>query len=348
MATTSTRPNLHKKLAWLISAREHKNFYSCRNQAGLLFQGSRAVQDPAVVDHIKEIFSQDLRTLGLNQRSNLSIFKEFMHRWIAQHTSSQLQGLDQYRIDFASGTTQSFDSFYYRHRQLRMRCFVGEYFYHLKTWTSNGTPWSFVTEHDPLVPGDALVVSLPFCDTGTVLPDLDSILDLCNSAGIPVLIDACYYPISGNISADLAHDCVDTVAFSLSKAFPIANLRIGIRYTKPNIFDGQALHDSINYNNTLGAYVGLELIKKFSCDYIYNTYKDRQQEVCEFFDLEPSDSVLFAIGDQRWKQYNRANLLDAYQLTLDADQFKNRISLVSIFDNWDLFEFIKYETTTKI
>ena len=89
MATTSTRPNLHKKLAWLISAREHKNFYSCRNQAGLLFQGSRAVQDPAVVDCIKEIFSQDLGTLGLNQRSNLSIFKESMHQWIAQHTSSR-------------------------------------------------------------------------------------------------------------------------------------------------------------------------------------------------------------------------------------------------------------------
>jgi hypothetical protein len=339
---------LHKKLAWLISARETDNFYKCRQHSKLLFQGSRAVKDPAIVEIINNIFDQQTHPSVLLHRSNLDNFKKIIPKWISQHTNSQLQGLNNYKIDFSNGTTQSFDSFYYRHRQRRMRCFVGEYFYHLKTWDNNNTNWSFVNEQAQLQYGDALVISLPFCDTGTTLLGFDQLLDLCDSLNIPVLVDCCYYPISGNIHADLRHDCIDTVAFSLSKAFPIANLRIGVRFTKSSIVDGQTLHDSIGYNNTLSAYVGLKLIENFSSDYIYKTYKIKQQTVCDFFGLEASDSVLFAVGDQNWNQYSRANLLNTYQLNLDVGQFKNRISLVSIFDHWDLFEFIKHEATIKI
>jgi hypothetical protein len=135
------------------------------------------------------------------------------------------------------------------------------------------------------------------------------------------------------------------VAFSLSKAFPVANLRIGVRYTRPDIFDGQKLHDSINYNNSLSAWIGLQLIKQFPSDYIYNRYREQQQQVCEQFNLTASDSVLFAQGDSTWDYYNRGNLLETYKLDFTAQQFCNRISLVSIFDNWDIFEAIN-ETTS--
>lgn len=337
-----------EKLSWLIAARQHNNFYDCRAQARLLFQGSRAVRDSKVGNYLNLLLNKDVKLLGLDRGSNLAEFKHVMHKWIQNHKYNQLSGLDQYDIDFSAGTTQSFDSFYYRHRSRRMRCFVGEYFYHLKSWISNHTNWSFVTDLDPLVPGDALVISMPFCDTGSVLPDFDSVLDLCNRNSIPVLVDCCYYSISHNVCADLDRDCVDTVCFSLSKTFPVANLRIGIRYTRKDIFDGQKLHDSINYNNTLSAWVGLNLMQQFRSDYIYDTFQQQQQQVCDYFDLVPSDSVLFASGDQQWSKYNRANLLNAYQLDFDPDKFNNRISLSAVFDHWDLFEFVKNESATNI
>jgi hypothetical protein len=341
-------PSQSEQLAWAIAAKTSTNFFDCRSQAHLLFQGSRAIRDPKVVDYINKIFKTDLLANGLNQGNNLNQFKQSMLPWIRAHRTNSIIGLEEYQVDFSAGTTQSFDSFYYRHRDRRMRCLVGEYFYHLKTWISNDTAWSFITDSDPLMPGDAVVVSAPFCDTGSKHPQFDQLIAECNRLKIPVLVDCCYYTISGNVHLDLTDECIDTVAFSLSKAFPIANLRIGARYTRSAVFDGQKLHDSINYNNNLSAYIGLEIIRKFSSDYIFNNYRQKQIELCQYFDLEPSNSVMFAVGDRQWSRYNRSNLLKSYQLDLDADRFQNRICLASVFDNWNLFEYIKDESHTTI
>ena len=311
-------PSKAQQLAWAISARQHDNFVDCRSSARLLFQGSRAVKDPQVVDYINSIFKENLIEHGLTNPSVLKQFTVAVRGWIDSHNSSTLVGLDAYQIDFSAGTTQSFDSFYYRHHGRRMRCFVGEYFYHLKTWNSNNVNWAFITDDDPLVAGDALVISLPFCDTGSIYPNFDNIIERCEQQGIPVLVDCCYYAISGGVEANLDSVAIDTVAFSLSKAFPIANLRIGVRFTKPEIFDGQKLHDSINYNNSVGAYIGLKIIEKFSSNYVYNTYKQKQLEVCDYFNLVAGDSVIFATGDSQWDCYNRSNLLNSYQLTFDV------------------------------
>jgi hypothetical protein len=334
-----------QKISWAISLRHDPNFFSSRAAARLLLQGSRAGRDPVVVDHIQKIFLEDLLIKGLDNTDNLAIFVDHAHQWLQNHPTNQISGLDSFQKDYSAGTTQSFDSFYWRHRARRMRCFVGEYFYHVKTWQSTQTPWSFISESDPLVAGDALVVSLPFCDTGNQTENLHCTLDLCDRLNIPVLIDCCYYTISTGINADLDHDCVDTVTFSLSKAFPIANLRIGLRYTRSGNRDGQYLMNSIRYNNSLSAFVGIKLIEKFGCDYIYESYRERQLEACGYFQLEPSQSVIFALGDDRWKVYNRHNLLRVYGLDLDADQFCNRLCLVNIFDNWDIFQQVKNENT---
>jgi len=336
---------LHKirELAYLISASNSKNFFDARATADHIFQGSRAVKNPEVNDFIKKIFDHDLLDHGLNRPSNLTDFKNAFANWIQAHRSSTVIGLDQYQPDFSAGTTQSFDSFYLRHRDRKFRCYTGEYFYHLKIWTSNQINWSFITDTDPISHNDAVVISMPFCDTGSLHPEYHQLIDTCEKLGVPVLVDCCYYPISGGIKIDVSSTCIDTVCFSLSKAFPVANLRIGVRYTR-NVVDGQKLHDTINYNNTLSAYIGSRIIDNFSSDYIYNQYREQQMIVCDYFGLTPSDSAMFAVGDAAWNQYSRRNLLNLYQLNIDPSNFKNRVSLVSMFEHWDLFEEIKNET----
>jgi len=340
---------LHKirELAYLISASNSKNFFDARSTADYVFQGSRAVIDQEVTDFIKKIFDNDLLGNGLNKSDNLFKFKNLFTNWLQTHRSSTILGLDQYQIDFSAGTTQSFDSFYIRHRTRKFRCYIGEYFYHLKTWTSNQLDWSFITDDAPISSNDAVVISMPFCDTGSSHPEYEQLISTCEKLNVPVLVDCCYYPISGGINIDVTSNCIDTVSFSLSKAFPIANLRIGIRYTR-DTFDGQKLHDTINYNNTLSAYIGTKIIDKFPSDYIYYKYIEKQQVVCDYFKLVPGHSVVFAVGDSDWDQYSRRNLLDVYQLHIDPSEFKNRVSLVSIFEHWNLFEEIKNETYIKI
>ena len=332
-----------KQLAYLISAANSKNFFDARSTANHIFQGSRSIRDLEVIEFIKNIFEDDLLSHGLNNWNNLSKFKNSFTNWLQTHKSSTVIGLDQYQIDFSAGTTQSFDSFYIRHRNRKFRCYTGEYFYHLKTWNSNQINWSFITDDDPIGHNDAVVISMPFCDSGSLHPDYDQLIDICERLNVPVLVDCCYYPISGGVEIDVTSRCIDTVSFSLSKAFPVANLRIGIRYTR-DTFDGQKLHDTIHYNNTLSAYIGSKIIDNFSSDYIYHKYQDKQQSVCDYFGLVPGNSVVFAVGNSSWDQYSRRNLLDQYQLNIDPSKFNNRVSLVSIFENWNLFEKIKYET----
>jgi hypothetical protein len=335
---------LHKQLAWMIAARDVSEFYLNRSQVQHLYQGSRAIRDDLILHKI----NQTLACNTWQHTNNLISFKQDFAPWLQEHSSNCITGLDQYQPTFSAGTTQSFDSFYFRHRAKRFRCFVGEYFYHLKTWLSNDVNWSFITEADPLQSGDALVISTPFCDTGSMHPDFESVIAQCNQLNIPVLVDACYYVISGGIELDVSAPCIDTVAFSLSKAFPVANLRIGMRYTRADTFDGQNLHDAINYNNTLSAQIGNALIRNYSSDYIYNHYREQQLEFCNTVGITASNSVLFATGDSAWNDYNRSNLLQQYQLSFDPNLFVNRISLAPVFENWDLFELLKNETTTAI
>lgn len=325
----------------MIAGQETKDFLQVRTKSEYLLQGSRAINDEELVECLHNTFDKNLRLDSIDGR-HLSKFTDEFSSWL-NSSSGKIIGLEHYRPDFSAGTTQSFDSFYYRHRDKKFRCFVGEYFYHLKVWESTNTNWSFVDSQRPLQTGDALVLSLPFCDTGSLFDNYEQLLQECSEKNIPVLIDCCYYVLCGDTTINVDFPCIDTVAFSLSKAFHVANMRIGVRYTRPDIFDGQKLHHSINYNNSLSAYVGHEVIKNFSPDYLYNKYRMMQLDFCSLTGLAASGSVLFALGDNTWDKYSRRNLLNVYQLKFDPSMFTNRILLQPVFDNWALVEVIKNE-----
>ena len=308
------------------------SFADARHYARYALQGSRAIPDRSVHNTVTE---------AIREYSNIPVTFDHLNSFVERFKDwLGIPVLDHFDADFSSGTTQAFDSFYFRHRYKKFRCYIGEYFYHLKNWESNNVEWSFITKENPLTQGDALVLSYPFCDTGNFY-NID-VLEECCSKNIPVLLDMCYYPLTNNdCDSDFNYKCIDTIAFSLSKVFPVANYRIGIRYTNKNVNDGQKLHHSINYNNMLSAFIGLRLIDKYSVSHIYDMYKHKQKDICNFFNLIPSDSVLFGIGDENWDIYSRRNLLSVYQLTYDTSMFCNRICLNSIYEHWNLYERFK-------
>lgn len=310
-----------------------------------MFQGSRAVRDPKTLEFVSNLLKSDLSEIL--RTDYLKEFENTFVSWLLAHSTNKIQGLKNFIPSFSTGTTQGFDSFYLRHRHRRFRCFVGEYFYHLKNWISNDIEWEFITDVDGIHSTDAVVISTPFCDTGSEHRNYKELLAVCQQLSVPVLIDCAYYPISGNMNIDLEYSCIDTVCFSLSKAFPVAQLRIGVRYARKNIFDGQSLHASINYNHNLSAYIGLELMKNFGSDYVYYQYQQQQKEICDLLPgLTASRSVIFAEGDNTWDLYSRANLLNEYQLDFSPDLFANRICLNAIYENWDIWKL--YASTIKV
>lgn len=334
----------------MAKAQNHDaDFWAVRSAVNGYYIGSRVDRDYAVETLLADSIKLADVVCAANSSDKLRELEQRFTGWIQSHTSSTITGLEQYEPDYSEGSTQAFDSFYFRHRRRRFRCFVGEYFYHIKTWISNDINWSFITKKDPLLPGDALVLSVPFCDTVTPVQNYDSLMSMCNTLDIPVLLDLCYWPISHDLSVDLRYNCIDTVAFSLSKAWPVSTARIGMRYTRPGTFDGQKLHHSIGYNNNLGALIGNALLDNFAPDWIYTSRKSKYKTVCEVFNLKPTNSVNFGIGDASWHQYNRRELLKSYQLDFDPALFVNRICLNRVYQHWDLFRtFCRYELNIEI
>lgn len=327
----------------------HADFYTVRSAVNGYYIGSRVDQDTAV----EAVLAANIRPHNIVRASNSSDHLQRLEQrfagWIQSHRTSTIVGLDQFEPDYSEGSTQAFDSFYFRHRERRFRCFVGEYFYHLKTWTSGHAAWSFITDSDPLLPGDALVLSVPFCDTVSPWPNYDTLMSLCDAQHIPVLLDLCYWPICHDISVDLRYNCIDTVAFSLSKAWPVGTARIGMRYTRPGTFDGQKLHHTIGYNNNLGALIGNVLLDNFAPDWIHASRQSKYKTVCEIFGLTPTHSVNFGIGDESWNRYNRRQLLQSYQLDFDPNLFVNRICVNRVYQHWDLFRtFCHHELDVEI
>jgi hypothetical protein len=322
--------NKAKQLAWAIMVDRGMDFDSCRHKMRGFYSRSRSINDEEMKDHVSRIPAVgDL----LYDDNIISRFEKSFAGWIQSNDLNSCSGLENFQPDISQGATQAFDSFYLRHRGRKLRMFAGEYLYHIVVAKQLGIEWSFLDSADQLGEDDALILSIPFCDTGNLDNELDQILRTCEDKGVPVLLDCAYYTISKDIHLDVNFKCIDTVTFSLSKTFPIAHARIGMRYTRPEIQDGQKLHSNINYDNRISAGIGLHFIDRFRSDHVYKKYQSLYKAVTDYLELEPSQTIIFAEGDNEWEQYGRRDILQAYGLDHDQSMYRNRICVTELLEN---------------
>tara|TARA_Y100000591_G_C21663954_1_gene609315 strand:+ start:27 stop:410 length:384 start_codon:yes stop_codon:yes gene_type:complete len=109
------------------------------------------------------------------------------------------------------------------------------------------------------------------------------------------------------IKFNFNHKSIKEIAFSLSKAFPVSRVRIGMRLSRKDDDDPLFFLNKLGLVNKIGAFIGLKLITKFKFDYIYEKYRQKQKYFCEKMKLKPSAVVCLAIGGKEWKKYNRGN-----------------------------------------
>ena len=109
--------------------------------------------------------------------------------------------------------------------------------YHYATYRNLDLPFRWL-EDEPLREHDHVIISLPFADSGNVRHETESILNSATLLDVPVLIDAAYLGLTNGLDFDFSHPAIDTIAVSLSKTFPVANLRIGMRLMRYDFDDG--------------------------------------------------------------------------------------------------------------
>lgn len=280
-----------------------------------IFGGAYGVHDTALVQYrdrlIKKFTSLDSANPAVAEQIKTNFLEVYRH-WLFD--GFDFAGTDLYQhVCFTQGTTESFAQFYIRYREnYRLRIARGEYFYHqmMKSlWYTDKFAW---LDEDNLKSGDVLLISLPFADTGDIPVGLDQLLDECDRLDIPVMLDLAYLNLAVgsvfNHKIDLARPCIKYVVSSLSKVFPVENLRIGIRLQKEPYEDQLYVVNEPNYNyiNLLSAYVGAGMMNKFPSDYTFNQYRSAQIEMCNQMNLAPSPCVVFGIDyNNAYPEYNR-------------------------------------------
>lgn len=264
----------------------------------MLYGESMAIQDTTV------LASMDFSSVDLTVDSTEQFCATYKD-WILSSKLNSIKGLDQFPfMCYSNGTTEAFDKFYVKNRTRRFRCFRGEYVYHRLTWRNSWPDWLWLDD-ECLDANDAVVISLPFSDTGNAHKLHNELLDKCDKLGIPVLVDCAYFGICEGLIFNFDHICITDITFSLSKVFPVAHARIGIRFTRLDDDDPLFVVNKIGYVNRIGPQLGLQLISKFSSDYIYIKYRGKQLKLCQELSVTPSSTVLFGIGGEEWIEYNR-------------------------------------------
>ncbi len=199
----------------------------------LPFRKIRAINDPEVIKFIKKTL--DKKTKLYNVLNDEKIHEKFLKayfKWIKSSKLNDLRNLNKFSFCcFSNGSSQVFDFFYSKFKDRNFRMLKGDYAYHAISWRNHFPSWSFVNNYN-LKKNDALVISLPFSDTGSKHPEMEKLIKICNKKNIPVLVDCCYFAMCKGIDFNFDNKCIKAISFSLSKAFPVSRLRIGMRLTK--------------------------------------------------------------------------------------------------------------------
>jgi len=269
----------------------------------LIYRTPRAIKDNKVINFLNNL---PVNLLSIeNDESITDLFCKNYLRWIFSTTNKKLVGLENFPCYvYSHGTTEAFDKFYIKNHNKRFRCFKGEYLYHQLAWRNSWPNWSYI-EDENLAAGDAVVISIPFSDTGDIHKSHEYLLNQCDNLNIPVLIDCAYFNLSKDIEFNFNHPSITDITFSLSKLFPVGHIRIGLRLTKVDDDDTLFVYNKISYINRLGAFIGNELVNKFDEDHIVNSYKSKQLELCRLLNIVPSKTIIFGIGGDEWSAYNR-------------------------------------------
>ena len=241
------------------------------------------------------------------RKNFLGTYKEW-----AFSTHPKITGLEGYNeLCFTNGTTESFAMFYLRYReQKRLRLAKGEYFYSQmmsRLWYSDRFAW---LDEDIIRPGDVVLLSVPFADTGAVPDGLENLLTQCDEKKVPVMLDFAYLNLAVGFQVDVTHPCIEYIVTSLSKVFPVEHFRIGMRMQRKMFTDQLYVinEDNYNYINLLSAHVGPKLMLQHGADYIFEKYRPKQKELCEKYELEVSPCVYFGIDrNNKFPLYNRGN-----------------------------------------
>lgn len=214
-------------------------------------------------------------------------FKQECEEWIFNSKLNNLKGIDTFtRKDVIIGCTQFIDNLY---MQGPVQVLRGDYRYHERLGLT------YVKDVGSLIPDIPLIIAMPFPSIGAPHQDMEEILHECKIKNIAVHIDGAWISCCRDVTFDFNHDVIRSVGISLSKGLGLGWNRIGLRWTRQTKADSVTIMNDFNMNCRVLSKIGLHFIRKFSTDYLWNTYGELNAQVCKDFGLTPTHSIYLAL-----------------------------------------------------
>lgn len=240
------------------------------------------------------------------KKHNVTDFAIKYKTWIQSSQNAKIIGLDSFNYYITDGVTGAFADFEKSYPTLQSVVFRGEYPYHRDTGCSR------LETIEDLCTGQKLYISYPFAAHGMMYENFNKVLDICEQKEIPIFLDCAYFGACCFTDLILDKSCIKFVAFSLSKAFATGRCKVGICFTnEKNTY--MSLLNQYSYINHIAIGIHDNILDNFSPDYMFNKYKKRQLEICEKYELEPSDTVFLAYSyNPKTKGFDRDGTVSRY------------------------------------
>jgi len=210
-------------------------------------------------------------------------------------------------------------TFIYRHRKLRKlrgeHCYLDNTFFYVPIEETIPTvpyhePYlryidGFTGKYFDLDEDDWVYLSIPFFGNGDISDKFEGILNQADLLNVPVVVDCTLLPLAKGFDINLNRPSVKEVIFPLSTTVGIHKCQIGIRFSNyantpdddgadgsPGVGPVHLLnHSDEGLVSTVELLIAHKLLDNFSIDYIYDTCKDIQQEICQEISLIPTNCV---------------------------------------------------------
>ena len=171
----------------------------------LLARNALPIMDSEVLDFIKNTDENNFFSKSLQNSKILAQFTKYYFKWIQKSKLNNLRGIKKFKyLSYVHGTSQSFDFFYAENKARRLRCFKGDFFYHVISWKRNNQKFKYLDD-EKIKKNDAVIISIPFSDNGYLHDMTMNVLDQCDTLAVPVMLDFAYYNLVRGLDHRYSH-----------------------------------------------------------------------------------------------------------------------------------------------
>ena len=210
------------------------------------------------------------------------------HEWIISCKNFKISGLQKFDRAITDGVTGAFYNFEQQYPSYKTVVFKGEYPFHRDTGIT------VIKDLSEIKGNNKLIISYPFSASGDIFNNFSDIISHCNKLDIPVMLDMAYFGSVKLPKLNVNHSCIKMVAFSLSKTFATGKSRIGLcYYTKNNVIPPMSLLTSYKYVNQIAINIHMKLLNRFTSDYMYDKYSEKQKYIVNVLNVNASPTVFF-------------------------------------------------------